>query len=50
MNLKFCLADFVYLIQELRSNCLHLNDKYARIVVPSTQLLNHVKKISQKEL
>ena len=31
--LKFCLADFVYLIQELRSDCVHLSNKYAKIVM-----------------
>ena len=30
MNLKFCLADFVYLIQELRSVCVRLSNKYAK--------------------
>ena len=33
VNLKVCLEDFVYLIQELRSNCLHLSNKYATIVI-----------------
>ena len=41
---KFSFTDFVYLTQELRSNCLHLSNKYARIVMPSARLLNHVKK------
>ena len=35
------LADFAYLIRELRSNCLHLGNKCARIVIPSARLLNH---------
>ena len=45
VNLKFCFADSVYLIKELRGNCLHLSNKYARIVTPSARLLNHVNKI-----
>ena len=33
------MADFDYLTQELRSNCLHLSHRYARIVMPSARLL-----------
>ena len=33
VNLKFCLADFVYLIPELRSDCVRLSNKYAKIVM-----------------
>ena len=50
VNLKFCLADFVYLIQELRSDCVHLSNKYARIAVPAARLLNQVNKIRKTEL
>ena len=50
VNLKFCRADFAYSIQELKSNCLQLGNKYAGIVVPSVGLLNHVNKICQREL
>ena len=44
VNLKFCLADFVYLIQELRNDCVHLSNKYARIAVPSARFLNQINK------
>ena len=44
MNLKFCLADFVYLMQALRSKCQHLSTKYAKIVMSSARFLNQVKK------
>ena len=50
VNQKFCLADFVYLIQELRSNSLLLSIKYTTIAVPSARLLNNVCKILQTEL
>ena len=50
VNLKFCLADFVHLIQELRSNCSHLSNKYATIAMSFARLLNHVNKIHQTEL
>ena len=30
-----------FFIQEMRSDCLHLSNKYARIVMPSVRLLNH---------
>ena len=46
----FCLADFVYLIQELMSNCLHFSNEYATIVVASARPLKLVNKISQIEL
>ena len=42
VNLKFCLADFVYLIQELRSDCVHLSNKYAKIVMLSARFLNQI--------
>ena len=50
MNLKFCLADFVDLIQELRSDCVQLSNKYARIVMPSARFLNQINKIRETEL
>ena len=50
VDLKFCLADFIYLIQELRNNCLHLRNRYARIAMPSAQFLNHIYKIRQTEI
>ena len=46
----FCLADVVYLIQELRSDCVHLTDKYAKIVLSSARFLNQIKKIRGTEL
>ena len=49
VNLKFCLADFVYLIQELRSDCVHLSNKYAKIVMPSARFLNQINKIRETE-
>ena len=49
-DLKFCLADFVYLIQELRSDCVHLSSKYAKIIVPYARFLNQVNKIREAEL
>ena len=39
VNLKFCLADFVYLIQELRSHCVRLSNRYAKIVMLSARFL-----------
>ena len=33
-NLKFCLVDFVYLIQELRSDCVYLSNKSTKILMP----------------
>ena len=50
LNLKFCLADFVYLIQELRSDCVHLSNKYAKIALPSARFLNQTNKIRETEL
>ena len=50
LNLKFCLADFVYLIQELRSACVHLSNKYAKIVVPSARFLNQINEIRETGL
>ena len=50
INLKFCLADFVYMIQELRSDCVHLSNEYAYIVMPSARFLNHINKIRETEL
>ena len=50
VNLKFCHADFVYLIQELRSNCVHLSNKYPKIVMPSAPFLNQIKKFRATEL
>ena len=50
MNLKFGLADFVYLIQELRSDCVHLSNKYAKIVMPSARFMNQINKICETEL
>ena len=49
VNLKFYLADFVYLIQELRSDCVHLRNKYAKIVMPSARFLNQTNKIRETE-
>ena len=48
VNIKFCLANFVYLIRELRKNRLHLSNKYAKIVMPSGRLLNHVNKSARQ--
>ena len=48
--LKFCLADFVYLIQQLRSDCVHLSNEYAKTVMPSARLLNQINKIRETEL
>ena len=48
--LKFNLADFVYLIQELRSDCVHLSNKYAKIATPSSRFLNQINKIRETEL
>ena len=31
MDLKFCRADVVYLIQEQRSECVNLSNKYAKL-------------------
>ena len=50
VNLKFCLADFVYLIQELRSNCVHLSNEYAKISKPSVRFLNQINKIRETKL
>ena len=50
VNLKFCLADFVYLIQELRSVCVYLSNKYAKIVMPSARFLNQINRIRETEL
>ena len=44
VSLKFCLAGFLYLFQELRSNCLLLSNEYATIVMRSVRFLNYVKK------
>ena len=49
-NYSWAPCDFVCLIQKLRSNCLHLRNKYSRTVMPSAQLLNHVNKVRQTEL
>ena len=38
VKLKFCLADFVYLIQKMSCNFGHLSNKYARIVMHSARL------------
>ena len=43
-------ADYVYLNLELGSNCLHLSNNYATIVMLSALLLNHVSKVHQTEL
>ena len=50
VNLKFCLADFIYLIQELRNDCVHRSNKYAKIVMPSARFLNQINKIRETEL
>ena len=50
VNLKFCLADFVYLILELRNDCVHLSNKYATIVMLSARFLNQINKIRETEL
>ena len=50
VNLKFCHADLVYLIQELRSDCVHLSNKYAKIVIPSARFINEINKIRGTEL
>ena len=38
------------LIQELRSDCVHLSNKYAKIVMPSARFLNQINKIRETEL
>ena len=38
------------MIQELRSDCVHLSNKYAKIVVPSAPFLNQINKIRETEL
>ena len=48
--LKFCLADFVYLIQELRSDCIHMSNEYVKIVMPSARFLNQINKIRETKL
>ena len=40
MGPGFCLADFVYLVRELRSDCVRLSNKYAKLVMPSARFLN----------
>ena len=50
VNLQLCLAVFVYLIQELRSDCVRLSNKYAKIVMLSAQFLNQTNKIRETEL
>ena len=50
VSLKFCLADFVYLIQELRSDRVQLSNKYTKIVMLSTRFLNQINKIRETEL
>ena len=50
VNLKFCLADFDYLIQELGSDCVHLSNRYAKVVMPSARFLNQINKIRVTEL
>ena len=50
INLKFCHADFVYSIQELRIDCVHLSNKYAKKVMPSARFLNQINKIRVTEL
>ena len=50
VNLKFCLADFVCLIQELKSDCVHLSNKYAKLVMPCARFLNQINKIRETEL
>ena len=49
VNLKFGLADFVYLIQEHKSNYLRLSNKYAGVAMSSARPLNHVYKIRHRE-
>ena len=50
VNLNFCLADFAYLIQELRSNCVHLSNDNAKSLMPSARSLNQISKIRETEL
>ena len=50
VNLKFCLGHFVYLIQELSSDCVYLSNKCARIVMPSARFLSQINKMPQTEL
>ena len=42
--------NLVSLTQDLRSYSLHLSNEFARIVMPSARLLNHVNKIREKQL
>ena len=49
-ELKFRLADFVYLMQELRSDCIHLSNKYEKIVMPSVRFLNQITKDREAEV
>ena len=35
------------MIQELRSDCVHLSNKYAKIVIPSARFLNQINKIRE---
>ena len=42
-NLMFYAADFSYLTQELKSNGVHLSNKYAGIVMLSARPMNHAR-------
>ena len=50
VNLKFEVADLVYNMEELRSRCLHLNNRYVRIVLLSAWLLDLVKDPTDRAL
>ena len=50
VNLKFCFADFVYLIQELCCNCFIFIPKYARIIMPSARFPNQIHEIRATKL
>ena len=41
---------FFYLIQELRSDCVYLSNKYAKIAMPSARFLNQIIKIRAAEV
>ena len=43
-------SNFVYLIQELRSDCVHLSNKYAKIAMPFAPFLNQINKIRETEI
>ena len=50
VNLKFRLTNLVHLIQESRSDCVHLSNEYTKIVTPSARFLNQINKIREIEL